>query len=100
MNRTDLAGKLATKMGTTKKEAEAFAKLYEETLTEALVEDGKVALTGFLTYEIVDVAEEDVPEKTYFKGTEREVTKPAHTKEAYRKPKVTIGKALKEAVNQ
>lgn len=89
MNRTDFAGKLATKMGTTRKEAEAFAKLYEETLTEALVEGEKVALTGFLTYEIVDVD-----------ATERRNPKTGETfmADAHKKVKVKVGKVLKDAV--
>ena len=51
MNKTELIDAMASKTGMTKKNAEAALNAFVETVSEELVKGGKVALTGFGTFE-------------------------------------------------
>ncbi|HCI23844.1 MAG TPA: integration host factor subunit alpha, partial [Lachnospiraceae bacterium] len=52
MNKTELIDAMASKTGMTKKNAEAALNAFVETVSEELVKGGKVALTGFGTFEV------------------------------------------------
>ena len=52
MNKTDFTNKLAENMGSTKKDADTLVNTFLDTLTEGLIADEKVQLTGFGSFEL------------------------------------------------
>lgn len=51
MNRTDFVDAFASKLNVTKKEARSILSAYEATVVEGLKNDGRIALSGFGTFE-------------------------------------------------
>lgn len=51
MTKTDLIAKIAEKSDLTKANAERAMDAFLDTVTEALVQEGKITLTGFGTFE-------------------------------------------------
>ena len=56
MNKATLIAKMAEKSGLTKKEAEAAANAFTETIVEALKTGEKVQIVGFGTFEVKERA--------------------------------------------
>lgn len=56
MTKTDLIAKIAEKSDLTKANAERALDAFQETVTEALVQEGKITLTGFGTFEVRKMA--------------------------------------------
>ena len=90
MNKTELIDAMASKTGMTKKNAEAALNAFVETVSEELVKGGKVALTGFGTFEVSERAEREGRNPQT-----GETTKIAASKA----PKFKAGKVLKDQVN-
>ncbi|WP_304134285.1 HU family DNA-binding protein [Phascolarctobacterium succinatutens] len=90
MNKTELIDAMASKTGMTKKNAEAALNAFVETVSEELVKGGKVALTGFGTFEAR--ARKEREGKNPQNG--EKVVIPAATIPAFK-----AGKAFKDAVN-
>ena len=90
MNKTELIDAMASKTGMTKKNAEAALNAFVETVSEELVKGGKVALTGFGTFEVSERAER-----------EGRNPQPGETMKiaASKAPKFKAGKVLKDQVN-
>ena len=90
MNKTELIDAMASKTGMTKKNAEAALNAFVETVSEELVKGGKVALTGFGTFEVSERAEREG--RNPQTGETMKIS-------ACKAPKFKAGKALKDAVN-
>ena len=54
MNKTELVAAMATKSGLSKKDVEKALKAFEEVVTEELQAGGKIQLTGFGTFEVIE----------------------------------------------
>ena len=91
LSKAEFIGNIATKLGTTKTEAEAFVKAYHEEITNTLADGASVAFVGFGTYSVSDRAARDGRNPK----TGETIRIPA-SKAAKFKP----GKALKDAVNK
>lgn len=89
MNRTQLVEVMAQKAELTKKDAEKALAAFQEAITEELIEDGKVQLVGFGTFEVI----ERKARIGRNPKTNEEIQIPA-----CKAPKFKAGKALKEAV--
>ena len=89
MNKTELIDAMASKTGMTKKNAEAALNAFVETVSEELVKGGKVALTGFGTFEVSERAEREGNPQT---GETMKIA-------ASKAPKFKAGKVLKDQVN-
>ena len=50
MNKAELAFKISDKLGVTKKQAEDFVELFEEIVTQTLMNNGEVTIAGFGTF--------------------------------------------------
>ena len=50
MNKAELAFKISDKLNVTKKTAEDFIEIFEEIVTQTLVNDGEVTIAGFGTF--------------------------------------------------
>ena len=87
MNKTELIDAMASKTGMTKKNAEAA---FVETVSEELVKGGKVALTGFGTFEVSERAEREG--RNPQTGETMKIA-------ASKAPKFKAGKVLKDQVN-
>lgn len=90
MNKTELIDAMASKTGMTKKNAEAALNAFVETVSEELVKGGKVALTGFGTFEVSERSEREG--RNPQTGETMKIS-------ACKAPKFKAGKALKDAVN-
>ena len=90
MNKTELIDAMASKTGMTKKNAEAALNAFVETVSEELVKGGKVALTGFGTFEVSERAEREG--RNPQTGETMKIT-------ASKAPKFKAGKVLKDQVN-
>lgn len=90
MNKSELVTSMAEKTGLTKKDTEATLKAFQETVTEELVDDGRVQLVGFGTFEVTRRAERAGRNPR----TEEKITIPATNA-----PKFRAGKTLKDSVN-
>lgn len=90
MTKTEFAAALALKTGSTKVEAEKAVNAFLEVISDTLsTKDGKVAFTGFGSFEVSNrAARTGRNPKT---GEEIKIA-------AARVPKFTAGKTLKEAV--
>ena len=90
MNKTELIDAMASKTGMTKKNAEAALNAFVETVSEELVKGGKVALTGFGTFEVSERAEREG--RNPQTGETMKIV-------ASKAPKFKAGKVLKDQVN-
>lgn len=91
MLKKDLIGIIAEKTNITKKNTETVINEFITTVTDALVTGDDVKLTGFICFEVKDVAERTGRNPK----TSETILIPAHKKVA-----VKVGKALKDAVNE
>ncbi len=91
MNKTELVAKVAEKSGLTKKDAEKAVNGFFASVEEALVEDDKVQIIGFGTFEV----KERAARKGRNPQTGDEIDIPAS-----KNPVFKAGKALKDAVNE
>ena len=90
MNKASLVKAVAEKMGDTQKVAAIAVDAVIESITEGMIEDGKVQIVGFGTF--------GVTERAARKGRNPQ-TGETMTIEACKAPKFKPGKALKDAVN-
>ena len=90
MNKTELIDAMASKTGMTKKNAEAALNAFVENVSEELVKCGKVALTGFGTFEVSERAEREG--RNPQTGETMKIA-------ASKAPKFKAGKVLKDQVN-
>ena len=90
MNKSDLIAAVCEKTETTKKAAELAVNAVLKTITEELVNGGKVQLVGFGTFQVRDRAER----KGRNPQTGEEMTIPAS-----KSPVFKAGKNLKDVVN-
>ena len=90
MNKTELIDAMASKTGMTKKNAKAALNAFVETVSEELVKGGKVALTGFGTFEVSERAEREG--RNPQTGETMKIA-------ASKAPKFKAGKVLKDQVN-
>ena len=90
MHKSELADRMKDKLGTTKGNAELAIKAFTEVITEELVKGEKVSLTGFATFETVNVPERE--RRNPKNGVV--ALSPAH-----KKVRIKIGKSLKDAIN-
>ena len=91
MNKSELIAAIATKTGSTKKDAEASLNAFVETVTETLVKGDKVQLVGFGSFEVRKRA----ARKGRNPQTKEEIKIPAS-----KAPVFKAGKVLKEAINK
>ncbi len=91
MNKAELIAAIAAKTGDTKKGAEATLNAFVDTVTEALVNDEKVQLVGFGSFEVRKRA----ARKGRNPQTKEEIKIPAS-----KAPVFKAGKALKDLVNK
>ena len=90
MNKATLIAKIAEKTGLNKKQAEAAANAFTDTILEALKEGDKVQLIGFGTF--------DVAERAAREGRNPR-TGATMNIEASKAPRFKAGKALKDKIN-
>ena len=90
MNKTELVVAMAEKSGLTKKDSEKALKAFIDVVSEELINDGKVQLVGFGTFE--------VSKRPARKGRNPQ-TKKEITIAASKAPKFKAGKALKDMIN-
>lgn len=90
INKTDLTALIANKLGKSKAEAKLALDAVIDTLTDELVKGNEVALIGFASLKVV---------KTEARTGRNPATGAALEIPAKKVVKVTIGKALKDAVN-
>ena len=91
MNKTELIDAMASKTGMTKKNAEAALNAFVETVSEEdSVKGGKVALTGFGTFEVSERSEREG--RNPQTGETMKIA-------ASKAPKFKAGKVLKDQVN-
>ena len=92
MNKAELVGKMAEKAELTKKEAEAALNAFIKTVEEALVEDEKVQLVGFGTFE---TRERAARQGRNPRNPEQIIEIPASKAPAFK-----AGKGLKDLINE
>ncbi|WP_051357731.1 HU family DNA-binding protein [Leisingera caerulea] len=90
MTKSDYVGAIAEKAGVTKAEAEKIVNAIDEVTREQVAGGATVPIPG-----VGKVAAVDKPERTM----RNPATGENFVKAAHKAPKVTIGKALKDAVN-
>ncbi|MCL2406599.1 MAG: HU family DNA-binding protein [Defluviitaleaceae bacterium] len=90
-NKADLISAIAEKTGLTKKDTEKTIKAFEDVVTDALTDGGKVQLVGFGTF--------DVSERKARVGRNPQTNKPMDIP-ASTAPRFKAGKVLKDAVNK
>ena len=90
MNKNELIDAVAEASGETKQSVSAVLDAFEETVTKEVASGGKIALTGFLTFERGHRAQRTGRNP----ATGAEITVPAADV-----PKVKIGKRFKDAVS-
>ena len=89
MNKTELIAAMAEKAEISKKDAEKALTAFTNVVADALVDNDKVAITGFGTFEVVERAE---------RQGRNPATGETITIAASKSPKFKTGKALKDAV--
>lgn len=89
MNKIELITAMAEKAEISKKDAEKALTAFTNVVADTLVDGGKVAITGFGTFEVVKRAE---------RQGRNPATGEAITIAASKSPKFKAGKALKDAV--
>ena len=91
MNKVELTKSVATRTGVTQKDAAVYVDAVIESIKDGMIEDGKVQIVGFGTFEVKERAE-------------REGRNPATNQPmlipATKVLKFKAGKALKDAVNE
>ena len=91
MNKVELTKSVAIKTGVTQKDAAVYVDAVIESIKDGMIEDGKVQIVGFGTFEVKERAE-------------REGRNPATNQPmlipSTRVLKFKVGKALKDAVNE
>lgn len=91
MNKVELTKSVATRIGATQKDAAVYVDAVIESIKDGMIEDGKVQIVGFGTFEVKERAE-------------REGRNPATNQPmlipATKVLKFKAGKALKDAVNE
>lgn len=91
MNKVELTKSVATRIGVTQKDAAVYVDAVVESIKDGMIEDGKVQIVGFGTFEVKA-------------RSEREGRNPATGESmkiaACKTPKFKAGKALKDAVNE
>lgn len=91
MNKLELTKSVATRIGSTQKDAAVYVDAVIESIKDGMIEDGKVQIVGFGTFEVKERAE-------------REGRNPATNQPmlipATKVLKFKAGKALKDAVNE
>ena len=91
MNKVELTKSVATRTGVTQKDAAVYVDAVIESIKDGMIEDGKVQIVGFGTFEVKERAE-------------REGRNPATGESmvipATKATKFKAGKALKDAVNE
>ena len=91
MNKLELTKSVATRIGVTQKDAAVYVDAVIESIKDGMIEDGKVQIVGFGTFEVKERAE-------------REGRNPATGESmkiaACKVLKFKAGKALKDAVNE
>lgn len=90
MNKTELIAAIAEATDISKKDTEKVLAALQNVVTNELISGKKVSLTGFMSFEPVDVDER----KCRNPQTGGMVISPAH-----KKVRVKVGKTLKDAVN-
>ena len=90
MNKSDLVAAIAEKAELSKKDAEKALTAFEDVVTEELMNNGKVQLVGFGTF--------DVSERAAREGRNLHTGEPIQIP-ACKAPKFKAGKALKDALN-
>ena len=91
MNKSELIAAIATKTGSTKKDAEASLNAFVGAVTDSLVKGDKVQLVGFGSFEVRKRA----ARKGRNPQTKEEIKIPAS-----KAPVFKAGKALKDLVNK
>lgn len=90
MNRAELIKTITEETGVSKKDVEKVLRAFTQTVSDELVNGGKVQLVGFGTFEVSERAE---------RTGHNPRTGTAMTISAMKMPKFKAGKALKEMVN-
>lgn len=91
MNKSDLVAAIAEKAELSKKDAEKALTAFEDVVTEELMNNGKVQLVGFGTF--------DVSERAAREGRNPQ-TGAAMPISASKAPRFKAGKKLKDAINK
>lgn len=91
MNKSELVDAISQRSGVTKADASRVLEAFTETVTEVLVKDDQVVLTGFGSF--------STGERSARTGRDPRTGKPIEIKAA-RVAKFKVGKLLKEAVQK
>lgn len=91
MNKVELTKSVAIKTGATQKDAAVYVDAVIESIKDGMIEDGKVQIVGFGTFEVKERAERE---------GRNPATGQAMVIPATKTPKFKAGKALKDAVNE
>ena len=91
MNKVELTKSVATRTGVTQKDAAVYVDAVIESIKDGMIEDGKVQIVGFGTFEVKERAERE---------GRNPATGQAMVIHATKTPKFKAGKALKDAVNE
>ena len=91
MNKVELTKSVATRTGATQKDAAVYVDAVIESIKDGMIEDGKVQIVGFGTFEVTErAAREGRNPRT---GEMMSIA-------ASKAPKFKAGKALKDIVNE
>lgn len=91
MNKVELTKSVATRIGATQKDAAVYVDAVIGSIKDGMIEDGKVQIVGFGTFEVKERAERE---------GHNPATGESMTIAACKAPKFKAGKALKDAVNE
>lgn len=91
MNKVELTKSVATRIGATQKDTAVYVDAVIESIKDGMIEDGKVQIVGFGTFEVKERAEREG-----HNPQTGETMKIAACKSV----KFKVGKALKDAVNE
>lgn len=91
MNKVELTKSVATRIGATQKDAAVYVDAVIGSIKDGMIEDGKVQIVGFGTFEVKERAERE---------GHNPATGKSMTIAACKTPKFKAGKALKDAVNE
>lgn len=91
MNKVELTKSVATRIGATQKDTAVYVDAVIESIKHGMIEDGKVQIVGFGTFEVKERAEREG--RNPQTGETMKIA-------ACKTPKFKAGKALKDAVNE
>lgn len=91
MNKVELTKSVATKTEVTQKDAAVYVDAVIESIKDGMINDGKVQIVGFGTFEVKERAEREG--RNPQTGETMKIA-------ACKTPKFKAGKALKDAVNE